>query len=73
MENCVFLLKKILLLELNSCPTVRNGVVCGGRLKECQLKSRKMDSKGEFLKITYLPCTQKVADLTTLKKKSLAI
>lgn len=59
-----------MLSELDSCPTIRDGVVCGGKLKEYQVNGRKKDSNGEFLKTTYLRCTKKgCRSHHSLKKK----
>ncbi|VVC32445.1 Hypothetical protein CINCED_3A021120 [Cinara cedri] len=46
-------------LLLDSCPTLRYGVVCGGMLREYKKNNGKRDSNGELLKTTYLRCQKK--------------
>ncbi|VVC32692.1 JmjC domain [Cinara cedri] len=63
------ILKRNLMPKMNTCPTVRHGIVCGGKLKEYKKKSGKKHN-GVFTKTTtYLRCQKsKCQTYHSLKK-----
>lgn len=45
--------------EVGKCPRIKNGILCGGSLKEYKKKNGKRDSNGLELTRTYLRCNKK--------------
>ena len=72
-KTCVnYLQERNLLPELGSRSKLKDGIICGGTLKEYQKNNRKRDSNGDLLKNTYLRCQKKVCQAYhSLRKKIL--